>query len=314
MRVAPRHAVALAAAFALGLPASAHAVAGLNSLWVAPDPAFASHWQQVTSIDCFGPGPRGDAVRLTSVQIYNVDIGEGLRLTGQVIDTNGNPIANVPVAIGYGRFRPTDKVGIMTSPKPRSNAKGNLSFRIPASELRRNILIWPLLVQPGATIGTCASKDKSFSMSVITGASDPMVIDVRPLLKVNRTFKTRGRKITIGGRLVADNPKAAGTVQLQQKAGSRWKRLATVRPKPTGVVSFAIQLKKKGRTSFRLVFVPRANATDYLVGAERRFSVAFTPPTPRHRAPVFKVTQGATIRVPEKKTVKHNLPCALLKC
>ena len=95
---------------------------------------------------------------------------------------------------------------------------------------------------------------------------------------------------------------------------SGWKPLQSKRANKFGQVSFDLRLGKHGKTSYRLVFTPRKKNTDYVVSAERRFSVTYTPPTPARKAPVVRLREGVVVKIPETKSTPHNLPCALLAC
>jgi hypothetical protein len=296
---------ALVATAAAALPASA----GANNIWTAPDPATSAHWEKLTQIDCFAPAPTPGApdVRMMSVEIVSLQIGEQLKFTGEVHDGNGSLLPNTPVAIALGRFRAADKVTLLKRPV-QSNALGQLSFAVPKSELQRNTLIWAILPTDLAAVGTCSSKDHAFSSTVFTGVGDPLMVSVRPLLRVNSKFKTKGRNLTIGARLVAADVSHAGTVQLFQRVGSKWKKVGRpARPKGSGLLSFGVRVGSH-KTSYQLVFTPRRNSPDYTASAERRFSITYQPPTPKRPKAQPVVSQGAIVNRPEPKQKTLNLP------
>jgi hypothetical protein len=298
---------------AAALPATAGAAGGVSNIWTAPDPATADQWEDLGRIDCFAPAPTPGVaqVRLMSVSIIGITIGQQLKFTGEVRDTNGNLLANKPVAILVGRFRPTDVAALMKKPL-QSNSVGKLEFAIPTRELRRNTLLWPVLPGEVSTLGACASKDGALKTTALNGVADPLMVSVRPLLKVDRSFTAKGKKVTVKARLVAEDVSRAGKVQLYRRAGSKWKKVGQPKSvKRNGLVTFGVSVSK-GKTSYQLVFTPRKNSPDYTATAERRFSITYNPPTPRRPKGGAVVSQGVVVNRPEPKRKTLDLPGSLL--
>jgi hypothetical protein len=299
-----RAVVGLAAAFVACLPATSQA-AGISSVLITPTPGAV--WDYVDSSDCIAT----DGSLWSSIVYVNVDVHRSLNISGEVRNAGGNLFPNQPVTIFMAGYRPGENLHPRTLRRTLSASDG--SFKLLTPPLTRNVFVWAQLdtgLQGGLT-----QRCTPVMWPLLPGISDPIVVDVRPVLRIGRKTTTRGKKLTVSAVLDAADPTHAGKVVLQRRVGKSWRRAQTLHPGSTGRMKIRLSFSRSGPYRFRLLFTPRKGSTDYVVGAERQFSVRVALPTPRRPkvAPAVSYTPGPALVIPDRR---HGIPCPPLlpKC
>jgi hypothetical protein len=277
------------------------AAAEVNSIWIAP--AAGGDWDLAGSRDCVEP----PNILWSTITYVTLETGHAMRIKGTVHNGSGGPAKGVVVSLWYAGFRTNEFKTPKLAGRTTSLVDGSFSVRTPV--LKRNTYFYATVPEDrwGESQGTCFANN----WPLTPGWSGPLVVDVLPVVRIDRKkATTRGKSIVIKARLDAVDPTRAGPVRLQRRVGSKWRNEKTLRPAGSrGTMSIRISPKRKGTTQYRLLFTPKKNSQDYVVGADQRFSVTFTPPAPRRQATVtFAPKDAVTLRDPNEGT---TIQCAI---
>jgi hypothetical protein len=122
--------------------------------------------------------------------------------------------------------------------------------------------------------------------------------------------------MTVTAKLDAVDAAHAGAVVLQRKAGAGWRNVKTLHPTRTGVMRIKLAFSKQGTYRYRVRFTPKKTSTDYVVGAERRFTVTVDFPSPKKQVTSgggggITYRPGPAVSLPDKR---HSIPCQALLC
>jgi hypothetical protein len=296
-----RGAVAFLACAGLFLPGGAVAavppgVAENNGLWIAPKPGGA--WDYIDQVEC--TASNDSHLLWSNIPYVNVDYRHGLPIVGQVRDIGGVALTGRAVHIFSSGFREGEQARFEHTVKSGSN--GMISYK--TRGLRRDTFVWAELDKSllGTNIGTCPH------WVVTPGISDPIVVDVRPILHIGaKKTSTDLHKATVRARLEAVNPRTAGTVILQRRVRGRWTGKGKLKPDARGNIVIKLSFVREGTYSYRLRFTPRKGSKDYSTSAERRFSVNVDFPSPRHGTGSVNVRQGSVVTLTSTK--RADVPC-----
>ncbi len=282
------------------------AAADINSVMIAPNPG--GNWDFVDTSDCVAPG----GAVWSSIVYVNVDTGHGLAILGEVRDAGGVPLAGRQVNLYMAGYHAGENLHPTLLRRLPSGAGGQFRYQTPA--LKRNMYVWAEL-DPELR-GGLSQACTPVAWPLLPGISDPIVIDVRPVVRIDRKKTTRGRSLTVTAKLDAVDPAHAGTVVLQSKARAGWRNVRTLHPTRTGAMTIKLAFSKQGTYRYRVRFTPKRASTDYVVGAERRFAVTVNFPSPKKHVTSgggggITYSPGPAVSLPDKR---HSIPCQALLC